>query len=506
MTFAGLYEFQTEDVAKLSRKKHALVGSEMGVGKTHVAIALDMAWYDQRVKELRAEGKPTKGKIEPTLVVAPLNTFDSWQAKYAMQNPEADVFVIDRKNRDAFVQAIMKRRADIFIIHWDALRLMPELAKFQFNVVIADEVHHIANRKAQVTRALKKLHTNHKLGLSGTASGNRPANLWSVLNWLWPSYYSSYWNFDKFYVVREVQPQGYSKIVGVQNEDILHNEMSPWYVRHLKRERCCDKHPEGVMHWLPEKTYDSIWVDLSPKQRKVYNEMRDHMVSWVEAHEQDGQITPLLATAVVAQMVRLQQIALATPEITGKWVNKKVKNEEGVKELVQMYEEMVTLHLPSTKIDALKSFIEDADPGKQLVVFTSSKKAAYLTKQALDSNTSGGKPAPISCEVLSGDTPQAQRATMVQRFAKGGYRIFVAVIAAASEGIDGLQLATDTMLFLDRDQSAVRNKQAEDRLHRGGQKDTVQIIDIMARNTLDAGKNQKLELTWSSIKKMLGDK
>jgi len=41
----SLYEFQKEDVKKLARQRAALIGSEMGTGKTHEAIALDMIWW-----------------------------------------------------------------------------------------------------------------------------------------------------------------------------------------------------------------------------------------------------------------------------------------------------------------------------------------------------------------------------------------------------------------------------------------------------------------------------
>lgn len=457
-----LFEFQQQDVEKIARQKAGAIGSEMGTGKTHEAIALDEAWW--------------KRGAAPTLVIAPLNTFDSWVEKYAMQSPDTDVTVIDRKNRGKFVEDIRKRRGDVFLMHWDALRLMPELAGFQFNTIIADEAHRAANRKAQATRALKKLHTEHKLALSGTMSGDKPQNLWSILNWLYPRYYSSYWKFVKHYLVTEVQyPQGYQKIVGVQNTESLKEEMDPWFVRHLKKEKCCDHHPEGVMHWLPDKTYDILWVDLSPAQRRLYEQMRKNMIAWVNEHED----SPLVANVVVAQMTRLNQMALATPVID---------ETTGAVDLIS----------PSSKIDAVKEKILDAGE-KQFAVFTSSKKAAYLAEQEF--NKVG-----ITTQVLSGDTKQTERDGLVQRFVDGDFQVFVGVIQAAGEGIDGLQHATDTMFFLDRSWSTVRNKQAEDRLHRGGSKDTVQIIDVMARSTLDWGRHQRLEQKWSWIREILGDK
>lgn len=490
----SLWEFQEEDVEKLKRQKAVLIGNEMGTGKTHEAIALDELWQEQM-----GEG------YLPTLVVAPLNTFESWVEKYRDQLPEVKVKVIDRKNRAAFFQSILKREADVYLMHWDALRLMPELRKIQFGVIIADEVHRASNRKAQATQALKKLKTFRKLGLSGTASGDHPENLWSILNWLWPSFYRSYWNFRKHYCEEErpwitnketgmQEEASYTVVVGVKNADSLHREMSPWYIRHLKREPCCPHHPQGVMEYLPDKLYDIVWVDLSPTQRRFYNQMKGEMVAWVNEHED----SPLTAAIVVAQLQRLSQMALATPEIVGtKWVwRTKIIDDEPQRVRVEVPD--VELRDPSSKIDAMKELIADHED-KQFVVFSSSKQACYLAQQAL-------RRAHISSEVLSGDTPQSQRDGMVARFVQKDFRVFIGVIQAAAEGIDGLQHATDTAIFLDRSWSTVKNQQAEDRLHRGGQKDTVQIIDIMARDTLDFGRRQRLIQKWEWIKEILGDK
>lgn len=469
-----LYPFQLGNVQKIGRQKAGLIGDEMGSGKTHVAIELDSVWQKQLMSQ----------KINrPTLVVAPLNTFESWVSKYQVQEPDVSVMVIDRKNRPAFVDAIRYKKAEVFICHWEALRLLrPEFDKYkiEFGVVIADEVHRASNRKAQATLALKKIKTYRKLGLSGTASGDKPENLWSILNWLWPTYYKSYWKFRKHYCVEEPVHRGnatYTQITGVKNIASLQEEMAPWYTRHLKREQCCPEHPNGIMGWLPEKTYESLWVDLTPQQRRVYDQMKKEMVAWVGAHEE----SPLVASVVVAQMTRLSQIALATPVVS--------EDEKG--------RVLVDLEAPSSKIDAVKELIKDHER-KQFVIFSSSKKACYLARRQFAD-------AGIASEVLSGDTKDSDRRSMVNRFRANEFQVFIAVIQAAAEGIDGLQYATDTIIFLDRSWSTIKNKQAEDRLHRDGQKNAVTIIDVMARNTLDFGRLQRLETKWSFIKTILGD-
>jgi SNF2 family DNA or RNA helicase len=418
-------------------------------------------------------------------VIAPLNTFDGWLDKFSQMSPKTDVTVIDRKNRSAFSEALRLKRGDVFLMHWDALRLMPELQRMRFGSVVADEAHRMANRKNQWTRAIKRLDCQHKHVMSGTLSGDKPQNLWSPFNWLYPKYYSSYWRFYNHYTISEiVYPQGFRKQIGIQNVDALHDEIRPWYVRHLKKEQCCADHPQGVMPWLPDKSYDNIWVDLAPSQRRVYEEMRKHMVAWVGEHED----SPLVAQVAVVQMVRLSQMALAMPRID------QVEHFRRAANTTETVDE-VHLELPSSKAEALLELLQD-HPDKKFVVATSSKKMAYLCQEYLGTKK-------IESFVLSGDTPQSGRDGMVKRWGESSQQVWIGVIKAMGEGIDGLQWYCDTIVFLDRDWSSFWNKQCEDRLHRDGQENAVQIIDIMARNTVDLGRHQKLELKWGWIKALL---
>jgi ATP-dependent helicase STH1/SNF2 len=343
------------------------------------------------------------------------------------------------------------------------------------------------------------------MALSGTASGDKPENLWTVLNWLYPKVFTAYWKFRKEYCVEETVSRyvrgsdgkarevNYRQIVGYQNLDQLHRLIEPFYVRHLKRERCCANHPNGVMEQLPDKVYSKIWVDLNPQQRRVYEQMRKEMVAWVNEHED----TPLVASVVVAQLTRLGQMALATPEV---YEIKKPFTNPNTGRVHEVVETKVKLTTPSTKIEALYDLIKD-HPDKKFLVFSSSKQMCYLTQKYM--NEKG-----IGSFVLSGDTPSTQRTGMVRRFVEASpdeCQLFISVIKAGGEGVDGLQAATDTMVFLDRDTWTIKNRQAEDRLHREGQKDAVQIIDILARNTVDIGRLERDLTKWSNIKLFLGD-
>lgn len=490
-----LYQFQQEDVDKLKIQKSAAIGSEMACGKTHEAIALDEIWCDEATYS-----------NPKTLVIAPLNTFNSWQEKYAEQSPGTRVTVIDRKNRDLFVNALNHDNGDVFLMHWDALRRMPDLRQFKFETIIADEAHRASSRASLTTNALKKLKTNHKLAMSGTLSGDKPDGLWSIFNWLWPQYYRSYWAFRKAYIDEWTNPHtGYREILGVKNEKYLHEQIAPWYVRHLKRNQCCDNHPNGVLSWLPEVTHDRITVDISPTQRRIYNEMRSGMVAWIGEQQQ----TPLVASIVIAKLARLSQIALATPKLETELHRRRDKelnpplvynggwrqNPDGT----DYYEEVdvVNLELPSSKLDALKEWLND-HPDKPVIVVSSSAKMCELVKEDLNKF---GYPT----ELLYGKTPQAIRDVIVSNFNAGKFRVFLGVIEAMAEGVDGLQYGTDTIIFLDRSWWGMMNKQTEERVDRPGQKNATNIIDIVARDTVDIQRHHDLDLKWDSVRKILGD-
>lgn len=467
-----LYEYQKEDVAKATEQKAALIASEMGTGKTIEAIEIFKIW--------REEVRVTTGLLLPILIVTPQNTFESWLDKLNKQMPKWNVLVLERtqKGREAFVNAISMFEADVYICNYESMRVMQERfteRKFVFSVICADECHAISNHEALQSKALKKLKTYHKLAMSGTPSGAKPWKIWSVFNWLWPTYYTSFWKFvGKYCIADDGKYTGYRKITGMKNLDILHWEIAPWYIRHNKKTQCCDHHPDGVMSYLPDKNYEKLYVDLTPQQRRVYESMRKEMVAWVGEQME----TPFVARIAAVKLMRLMQITLATPNVS--WT------DEG--------QQLVLLEDPSPKIDLVEELVTD-NAEENFLVYTNSKKAAYLCGKRLQD-------AGIPTLVLSGDTPTAERQAFVTLFQKKQIRVIVAVIRA-SEGFDGLQDVCDTIIFMNRDLSAVKNQQAEDRLHRQGQHNPVTIIDLVARNTLDDARLDIDSTNWKQIVQLL---
>jgi len=448
-----LFGFQAEDVKYLQDQHSVLIANDMGTGKTYEAIARDV--------EIRA------GSIKlRTLVVAPLTVLeDVWKTHYE-ELTDIPITVVNPKDRDESWQEYLKK-GGVFCVHWEALRLMPKLNSVSWTHIIADECHRMKNRKAQQTKALKSVNSvGWKTAMSGTPVINRPDEMWSVLNWLYPNQFRSYWKFYKQYVDFDVVIQGnrrFQKVNGPKNANILLKEIKPFYVRRRK---------EDVLPDLPDKYYTTMHVDLSPQQRKTYNMMKKEMIAWIGEQEEEL----LTAPVVIAQLTRLQQFSCAYADldpVTGK----------------------VRLQEPSSKLDAFMQIVED-NPEQQVVLFSRFKSFIRLASRRFEKES-------IPHVQLTSDIPQKDRHGVVERFQSGKARVFAGTIAAGGVGIT--LTASSTVVFVDRDWSPALNLQAEDRLHRYGQMQAVQVIDIMARNTVDLGKMQRLELKKEWIRMILGD-
>lgn len=444
---------------------------------------------------------------QPSLVICPKAMLYTWGGWFATMRPEERVIVIDprtKATRKAFEDALKGRTHDVYIIHYEGLKLLlPLMHPIDWLHIIADEAHRIANRKSATSKAVRTLKAKWRTALTGTPADRAPDQLWAVLNFLDKKTWSSYWAFRQRYVAEDIDPiRGYRTVTGANREMLpeLHARLRPIMVRRRK---------EDVLKELPPKQYENVWVDLSAKQRKVYAEMRDNMLSWVG--EQGDE--PLQASVVIAQLIRLQQIALATPtfvQVTRRvrqyWTDAEgeyLRDKQGARihaglPLVDREDIDLILEDPSSKLDAAMEIINElVAVGEKVVIFSQFTKIIDLLCDRLgDAGIYTGK--------YTGQTRHNTRTRIEQEFTDGDLMVFAAQIQAGGVGLN-LQAAS-TIIFLDRAWKPGDNLQAEDRIHRMGQlAEHVTIIDIMARGTIDRGRHQHIRLNWREVQKMLGD-
>lgn len=413
-----LYRYQEENVKFALSRPAAIIGDEMGLGKTTTALAV-------------AEAK----KCRAVLVVSPKSVIPMW-----LREIEACCSI----PAFAYPSPIpTDSERFIYLINWDIIsKQLDNLTKVNWSLVIADEAHKAKNRKAQRTRALKLIPTESKLALTGTPIINRPDELWSILNWLDKRNFRSYWRFFEEYVAYQRAWGGYYIIHGAKNEAALRKLLSDWMIRHEKKD---------VLRELPDKYYTILPVELSPKQRDMYEEMRQAALVWLDESKDDR----IEAVNALSKLTRLRQICCGTPYI----------GESGD----------IRLSLPSTKVDALLELLDNMT-GK-VVIFTMFRDVVSMVEEAT-------REKGIQVVTFMGGATEKERRQALERFQEDDkVKAFVGTIQSGGVGLN-LQNAS-TAVFMDRSWSPADNLQAEDRLHRIGQKNAVHIINIQAEGTVD---------------------
>ena len=486
-----LLSHQKEAVEKFRNVKARLVGDSMGVGKTATGIGLDL---DMR----STYGKP--GMHIKTLIICSKNGLEVWERHLLEFGVKASrILCIDPKNRKPFESELANgaHKYDYYICHWDVLTRLEDINRANHIVwthVIADEAHMAKNRQAARTRELKKLKCHVKTALTGTPVSNKPHDLWSVLNWLYPKHFSSYWRFFNTYVEWN-DWTGYRTITGVKNIKKLHEVIEPFYIRRTLYDVRAD---------MPKKSYRTIEVELEPKQRKTYENMKEFQVARLSGHN-------VTSSVVVALYQRLQKLAAGTCEV--EWSEAEwalyYSDLKKYEDLVQAWEDSgregvkpkrprgpsLKVGEPSPKIDAVFDLIE-SEEDEQFVVFSQFSDVVDLIEARCNR-----RKIPVS-KITGSITDKNSRNAAVASFQSGDSRIFVGTIGAAGTTIT--LNAAHTLIFVDRDWNPSNNEQAEDRIFRIDNDDLpIQIIDIVAKDTVDEYRLARIEEKAGWIREML---
>jgi SNF2 family DNA or RNA helicase len=335
--------------------------------------------------------------------------------------------------------------------------LIDELLKIHWDIVILDEAHRIKGRSTGWTREIKKIKATVKHVMTGTGFINNPAEIFSLLNFINKSEFSSYWRFREKYCAEDVI-NGFRKIVGINPEEEenfkkLVREVGP---RRTKRE---------VFKNLPEPIYTPYEVELNPIQRKMYDDIRDQLY----ALDQEG--APIYAPNVLAALQRLRQVCVATPHVMKDYYDP--VREKRVQE-IKLYE-------PSSKLDALMDIMEglewDDERRDQVVVFSNFKDPIELAKVRFEN-------AGISyLEMTTKDNDRTRYEKWALEFPRKKHQVFICTLQLGSESIS--LTSASTCVFLDRSWSPKDNDQGVSRVWRPGQEEVANIININAKGTVD---------------------
>jgi len=439
------YAYQERDIQRIiDNNGTGIVATQVGGGKTLIAIEV-------------AKRIGTK----TNLVIAPKGTHKrAWEKTILRQIPDATVRYINstKAGEQAFYD-LTTGVAGWYLIgpeffrkfHWGTVK--PDLAVF-------DEVHRASNRKSRTAIMLHTLNAERRIGLSGTIAGNKIEGFWSVIRWVYPDVAGrSFWSWVDKYCTTKFDPFAGKTVSGEREPGGIVSAL-PCYIRHLKRDKCCDFHENGMDSELPRMQTEERTVELSAEQRRIYKKMEKDLVVWLEGN-------PMVAEVPIATRIRLRQITLGIPTV----------DDSGVVSFAD--------DCKSTKIDELFSIVGDLPDGEPLLILTHSQKFAAVVTARLQK-------AGISAFEWSGRATQHDRDNALESFIARETQAIVAVIAAIGEGTDGLQEVCSTVIWLSKDDNRLLNEQAAGRLDRQGQTKSVLSFDIIAEGTYDEGQLSKL--------------
>lgn len=485
-------DFQREDLVRLQEQKSSANWSEMGCMKTSTVEWL----WEAKLKHIP----------NPRVLVV---TTKSGKGTYLESLPEVlpawDVFVVDSK-RTMFVvgskpvplavklpdplymrpvvvvahyhcftnrACIPEQKQQIKTVGGQQLKvpiLDPETGLYEmtepklqhllrrhWDMVVLDEAHRIKNQDAQWTHNIKKLKAEFKHVMTGTGFINNPAEIWSLLNFLYPDTYTSYWKFrEKF--CEENDWSGYRKIVGIKPDEV---DTFKELVRTVGVRRTMLECFPDIME--PIETI--VPVELNATQAKMYKEIKEELATM------DAMGVPLHTPNVLSALNRLRQICVATPEVTEDYYDAKEDRR-----IIH-----VKLTEPSSKLDATMELIEglewDIEDRQQVVVFSNFRDPIALLKVRLDK-------AKIPYLHLDAKLNEAQRYEMWhEQWPKKEHQVFLCTLAVGSESIN--LSSAQRAIFLDQSWSPKDNSQAIGRIYRPGQTGVAQLIYVRAEGTVD---------------------
>jgi superfamily II DNA or RNA helicase len=397
------------------------LADDMGLGKTVQTLAL--------LETLRASGTD-----RPSLVVAPRSLLFNWAAEARKFAPQ--LRVLEHHGSDRSANFARFARYDLVLTTYATMRLdIEQFADIDFEYVILDEAQAIKNATSQVAKASRQLRGRHRLALSGTPIENHLGDLWSLFEFLNPGLLGSSRSFARTFAGKSAPPE---------RREALARALRPLILRRTK---------EQVAPELPERIEQTLYCELEGKQRRDYDELRDHYRQALLGSVKTNGVAKS-RMQILEALLRLRQAACHPALIAGS-----LSNETS-----------------SAKVDLLLEELgEVLDSGHRALVFSQFTSFLAIVRRELEERK-------IDYLYLDGMTRDRQ--SVVDRFqSDDGPPLFLISLKAGGLGLNLTN--ADYIFLLDPWWNPAVEAQAIDRAHRIGRQRPVIAHRLIARDTVE---------------------
>lgn len=396
----------------------ACLADDMGLGKTVQAITF--------FRKIAAEG--------PILVVAPTSVCANWQSEIKKFAPSLKVLMFGTGDRE---ESLRQAVADTVVIVSYGL-LQSEIKGFEkvyWRAAVLDEAQAIKNFHAKRSQAALHINANFKLVTTGTPVENNLGELWSIFSFINPGLLGR----------RDVFQQKFAQPVERENDSDalqrLNSIIHPFLLR---------RHKDQVLSDLPPKTEIKISVEMSPKEKEFYNNLRLEILRELEGHDETE---AQMRIRVLAGIMKLR-LAVCWPGLLPGGAD-----------------------VPGAKMEAFLELLKEAiSNGHRVLVFSQFVKYLSIVRDALADNG-------IKYQYLDGSMTQKERAAAVKEFQEGDSPVFLISLRAGGLGLNLTK--ADYVIHLDSWWNPAIESQASDRAYRLGQKKPVTIYSLCVKDSIE---------------------
>lgn len=427
--------YQYRAMVHLSERETAILGDDVGVGKTFPAI--------HAVANI-LNSQPADNRY--ALIVLPPHLVRQWVRnihKYAKGREDEPAFrlpvhVVGRHSLHTRELGPGWHITTYPTIQNSGRKANPSLWVVRWPVVVADEAHRLRTRKSQQFKNFKDLTYQRLFLLTGTPMENNPSDIWALLHLCDRKLFGSYWRFVDDWM-RTYKDPWKTHILGLREPLVdLWNKMIDNYM--LRRLINDDEVKEDIN--LDDPIHYDIPVQPTPSILSAHKiALEDYRIMHANLDED------ILATSGGALVTKLRKFVSVPPE--------KV----------------------NPKMEALNQVLEDeVDEADSAIVYTWFKESAEYVYSQLQA-------AGYDVFLIHGDMNANVRANIVESWQQNEASILVGTIASMSEGLD-LQNA-NVVIFYEEYYLPGQLRQAVGRVNRSGQEKPVFVYHIFLEKTVD---------------------
>ena len=401
-----------------------ILADDMGLGKTLQMIAVLLA-------------AKLEGKTGTSLIVTPASLVFNWGEEFKKFAPELKVTLAAGTQAERQKRLEESVHSDVLITSYDLLKRDAALYEGrEFLYQVLDEAQYIKNHTTAAAKAVKVIKSRFRFALTGTPIENRLSELWSIFDYLMPGFLYGYDTFRREFEIPVVKNNDQEAM------ERLQRMVGPFILRRLKQD---------VLRDLPEKTEEVRYVQMTGKQRKLYDGQAIHLRSLLD-HQSEEEFNNS-RFQVLTELTRLRQIC-CDPALCFEDYGDETAKTDACMELVQ----------------------SAVDGGHRLLVFSQFTSMLDILSSRLDGEH-------VEHFMITGATPKEKRLQLVNAFNGGAVPVFLISLKAGGVGLN--LTGADMVVHYDPWWNLAAQNQATDRAHRIGQQKNVTVYKLITKDSIE---------------------